>query len=305
MDYYSKSTLTGQTMTEAFVETETHRTKCKWVARALQDFGKPRTTIRALFYHALRRRESDYPICGGFVGEIRVTRPYHENDGERLPKWANKAKELGYVPKDAFLEEVPGEHAFLPDAASQTRPYQIELWLNRSAFNPLLLPICAKQGAVLVSISGRPLAGPVEALLRRSQGSTTIILCLSDLSIHGFTFCRDLAQAAATGNVQDERDIRLKRIALTPGQVLEQKIPMVPGEKGTKKHHDLNKRYLRPYGLDPRRMAELDALEAYYPRGIAGFVEHALSRYSTDLDLDKEEWLLDLRNGILPGEEKY
>ncbi len=292
-------------MTEAFVETETHRTKCKWVARALQDFGKPRTTIRALFYHALRRKESDYPICGGFVGEIRVTRPYHESDGERLPKWANKARELGYVPKDAFLEEVPGEYVFLPDFASQTRPYRIELWLNRSAFNPLLMPICAKHNTALVSISGCPLDGAVEAFLRRSQGITTIILCLSDLSIRGFTFCRDLAQAVARGNNQNKRDIRLRHIALTPGQVLEQKIPMVPGEMGTKKYHGLYKEYLRSFGLDPRRMAELDALEAYYPRGIAGFVEDALSRYTQDLDLDKKEWLLDLRNGVLPGKEKY
>jgi hypothetical protein len=156
----------------------------------------------------------------------------------------------------------------------------------------------------LVSISGCPLTGAVKGLLRRTQGVTTIVLCLSDLSIHGFSFCRDLAQALDIGNVYDKKDIRLKRIALTPDQVLEQKIPMVPGEMGTKKYHELYKRYLKPYGLDPRRMAELDALEAYYPKGIAGFVEHALSRYTTDLDPDKEEWLLDLRNGVLSG-EKY
>lgn len=290
-------------MTEAFVETETHRTKCKWVAKALQDFGKPRTTIRALFYYALGRKESDYPICGGFVGEIRVTRPYHESDGEKLPKWANKARELGYIPKSAFLEEVPGEHIFLPDAPSEIRPYRIELWLNRSAFDPLLLPICTKQGAALVSISSRPLAGAVEALLHRSQRNTTIILCLSDLSIHGFTFCRDLAQAVARENHQEERDIRLKHVALIPDQVLERKIPMVPGEKGPRKHHNLYKGYLRSCGLDPRRMAELDALEAYYPRGIAGFVEDTLSRYTPDLDLDQEEWRLDLERGRLPGED--
>ncbi len=292
-------------MTEAFVETETHRTKSKWVAKALQDFGRSKTTIRALFYHALRRKEADYPICGGFVGEIRVTRPYHESDGEKLPKWANKARELGYVPRDAFLEEVPGECVFLPDFSPQVGPYRTELWLNRSAFNPLLMPICAKHGAALVSISGCPLDGAVKAFLRRSQDVNTIILCLSDLSIRSFTFCKDLAQAVAIGNVQDGRDIRLKHIALTPEQVLEQRIPMVPGEKGTKKRDDLFKRYLRPYRLDSSRMAELDALEAYYPKGIAGFVEDVLSRYTPDLDLDEEDWLLDLKNGILPGDEKY
>jgi len=180
------------------------------------------------------------------------------------------------------------------------RPYRIELWLNRSAFNPLLLPVCNKQGAVLVSISGHPLAEAVKALHHRARRTATIILCRSDLSLHGFTFCRDLGLAVAGGYRQDEEDIRIKHVALTPDQVLEQKIPTVPGEKGQKIQHDLYQRYLRPYGLDSRRMAELDALEAYYPRGIAGFVEDVLSRYTPDLDLDQEEWLLDLKRGILP-----
>jgi len=55
------------------------------VAKAYRDFGRPKTTIRALFYLALARKESDYPICGGFVGEIRATRPYHESDGNNDP----------------------------------------------------------------------------------------------------------------------------------------------------------------------------------------------------------------------------
>ncbi|VVB69039.1 Uncharacterised protein [uncultured archaeon] len=62
---------------------------------------------------------------------------------------------------------------------------------------------------------------------------------------------------------------------------------MVPGEKGQRKQHALYKSYLEPYGLEARRMAELDALEAYYPRGIDGFVEDMLSRYTSNIDLDQ------------------
>src|SRR5512136_375706 len=96
-------------MADPFVETETDRTKSKWLAKVYHDFmkefGRPRTTLRALFYYALKRNDSDYPICGGFVGEIRITRPYHESDGQKLPKWMSKARSLGFIPADAILEE--------------------------------------------------------------------------------------------------------------------------------------------------------------------------------------------------------
>ena len=81
-------------MAEPFAYTETDRTKSKWLANVYQDFvkniGRSKTTLRALFYYALQRNVSDYPICGYFVGEIRVTRPYHEMDCEKLPKWMKK-----------------------------------------------------------------------------------------------------------------------------------------------------------------------------------------------------------------------
>jgi len=73
-------------MTEPFVDSEVDRTKSRWVAKAYREFGRSRTTLRSLFYFALQRKEPDYPICGGFVGEIRCTRPYHESDGDKLAK---------------------------------------------------------------------------------------------------------------------------------------------------------------------------------------------------------------------------
>lgn len=106
-------------MTEVFVFTETDRTKSRWVAKAYHDFiketGRSRTTLRGLFYYALQRKASDYPLCGGFVGEIRITRAYHENDGEKLSKWMKKARALRFIPADAILDEIPGENVFLPD----------------------------------------------------------------------------------------------------------------------------------------------------------------------------------------------
>ena len=64
-----------------------------------------------------------------------------------------------------------------------------------------------------------------------------------------------------------------------PEQVGELKIPLVRGDRGQKEEEDRYGRYLKKCILDPRKMAELDALEVYYPGGIAAFLNDALSRY--------------------------
>jgi hypothetical protein len=266
-------------MTEPFVDSEVDKTKSRWVAKACREFGRPKTTLRALFYYALSRKEADYPICGGFVGEIRCTRPYHECDGEKLQKWAGKATRLGFIPADALLEEIPGEHLFLPavQPVAEGAAVNIEVWLNRSAFNALLQPICEKHGAVLVSVSGQPSRDALDGLFARSRDRTTIIHCLSDLSIDGFTFCEDLRRIIDGAKGQLRGDIRVEHMGITPEEVLELKIPMVPGRKNTAENLKNYKRYLMPYSLSEKRMAELDALEVYYPGGIAGFVNKILS----------------------------
>jgi hypothetical protein len=265
-------------MTEPFVDAEVDRTKSRWVAKAYYEFGRSKTTLRALFYYALSRKEPDYPICGGFVGEIRCTRHYHECDGEKLPKWASKAKRLGFVPIDALLEETPGEHIFLPATQPESSgAVHIEVWLNRSAFNALLQPVCEKHGAILVSVSGQPSSDVVEGLFNRSRDRTTIILCLSDLSADSFSFCEDLSRTIDRAKGQSEWSIRVKHAGITPEKVLELKIPMVPGRKSTKENWKEYRNFLAPYGLSDKRMAELDALEVYYPGGIAEFVDKILS----------------------------
>ena len=290
-------------MTEPFVDTETDRTKSRWVAKALKDFGRPRTTVRALFYFAMHRGVSDYPICGKLVGEIRICRPYTEGDGERLPKWVSRARNLGFIPEDAILDDIPGEQVFLPKTSSndKTKP-RIEVWVNKSALNQLILPACTKHGATLVSVSGKPSRIAVENLCQRSD-RPTIILCLSDLSVESFSFCRDLARTIAEANYMEGKDIRVKRIGLTPKQVFDLEIPLVQGEHGAREERKMYETYIKPYDFSRKRMAELDALEAYCQGGLTKFVEEALSRYEDNSKLDEETWLLNLKKGVLPTEK--
>ncbi|HWQ20567.1 MAG TPA: hypothetical protein VN455_12365 [Methanotrichaceae archaeon] len=310
------------TMTEKFVDTETDRTKSKWVAKVFRAFCRPRTTIRALYYYAMTREDTDYPICGGFVGEIRIVRRYHESDGEKLPKWAGRARQLGFIPEDAIIDELPGEHIFPPSQSQGAigthsgsrldRPNNVELWLNKSALVPLMLPACRKHGVTLVSIEDHPSKDALEKLFARARTSPhpTLLLCLSDLSMNGINFCRDLARKIADFGssmpaTAEKPDIRLRRMGLTPGQVADLKISMAPGQKAEKHEKEAfarYKSYLKPYGQNPKLQAELDALEVYYPGGIAKFIDDRLSEYDGGSG-QEGQWLLDLKAGMVPGEK--
>jgi hypothetical protein len=49
----------------------------------------------------------------------------------------------------------------------------------------------------------------------------------------------------------------------------------------------------KPQGLDPERIAELDALEAYHPGGIARFVDGVLAKLADEgFDPEGEDRLL-------------
>jgi hypothetical protein len=185
---------------------------------------------------------------------------------------------LGFIPADAILDEIPGEHVFLSES-SPRRSNSIEVWLNKSALNPLLGPVCEKYGVTLVSVNGRASEDAIKALYQRCDSSTTI-LCLADLSSGSAFFCQDLATKIAKLKPQGSNaEIGVKCIALKPDQVMELNIPLVQGSIDSKENQERFKRYLKPYSLDPKKMAELDALEVYYPGGIAGFLEKSLSEY--------------------------
>jgi hypothetical protein len=299
-----KEDLRDKNMTEPYMETETDRTKSQWVARAYNEFvketGRSKTTQRGLFYYALQRKASDYPICGGFVGEIRIMRPYHEKDGEKLPKWMNKARMLGYIPTDAIVDEIPGEHVIYPSSPRRLS-YSIEIWLNKSGFNPLLSPVCEKYGVTLVSVHSRASNDALDALYARCTGPT-IIICLCDLSPNSAFFAEDLAAEIAGAKPSgNNNDIKLKCFGLLPEQILAMKTPMVQTGANSKKDQERFKLYLKSQTLDPKKMVELDALEVYYPGGIAGFLDECLTQYVRDSNLDKESWLLARKASVFPS----
>jgi len=303
------------------IEAAVDRTKTGWVAGVYREFGRHQTTVAALYYFALGREAADYPICGGFVGEIRAVRRYHETDCPKLEKWVDRAKLFGRLPEDAILEPLVGE--FVPPeaeeaeegevgvkeagAAGSERP-RIELWMAGPGLARLVLPVCMKMDAALISVDGRPTPEAAERLIDRARGARsrgrrpTVVFCLSDLSPSGVVFCRDLAslikyQISSGG---DGPDLRMGRVGLSPRQVLDLGIPTIPGRAGSKEEKKFYSRRVKPHGLDPERIAELDAIEARHPGGITGFVEEVLARLGGEgFDFEGKDQLVEISRGCL------
>lgn len=302
-------------MIEPFVDTETDRTKSGWISRVYMEFGRMTTTVMALHYYALSRNESDYPICGGFVGEIRVHRRYSESDRSRISKWVLRAKQLGFIPWDGVLSEEaetvidpagPAEYPInlISDLAAtksaKQRSRRLEIWCSRPVLIPILAPVARKCGAALVAFPGLPSWSVVWHLSRRAADATDI-LCLSDLDKESFQIARDLAvKIINLGSSFRGLDIRIRRIGLTPSQVLDLDLPVTVAKKGEKDSSELYKIYTRGHGLDPKKGAELDALEVYHAGGVAGFLEEAIRFYDS---APEQKWLINTIEGTQPGDK--
>jgi len=82
--------------------------------------------------------------------------------------------------------------------------------------------------------------------------------------------------------------IEVKSIGLVPDQIGMLKIPLVHGNRGQREEEERYERYLKKCSLDPRMVAELDALEVYYPGGIATFLDKVLSGFAHNHNQDIE-----------------
>mgnify|MGYP000871784867 FL=1 len=298
------------------------RLKAEWAAKVFQESGRSRTTARGLHYFALGR--TDFPVFSR--SGLKKTRAYRDKDANNLTEWIALAKRLGLIPWDAVPDQSVGEYGELeyvpsredfsysyslgrPDLrefveylqrstpvveyspVERPQPFHLELWVEKSTMNGMLQPVCERYNAVLVTFRGHASWGAAWKLCKRvdADGRPAIVLYLSDMDASGFLMCHELCDKVAEINsnfFNGRLDIRIKRTGLTPQQVVEYQIPLVPRNDGEKANADLYRQYVESCGLDPTMKAELDALERYYSGGIEAFVSKWLDKYY-DSGLDR------------------
>jgi hypothetical protein len=295
--------------------TKVDHLKAEWATKIYRESGLKGSTARAVHYFALGR--TDYPVFN--KKGLNKFRDYHDEDDANITEWIALAKRQALIDWDDLPDESVGEYGemtFIPsdqdfsysytlyrpdlvelseylkretvvceyEPVKRSQTYHIELWVEKSTMNGILQPVCDKYHAVLVTFRGHCSWGAVRKLCKRvaADGRPALVFYLSDMDASGFRMAAELCDKAIelNSNFYDGRlNIRVKRIGLTPAQVVEHHIPMVNRKPGEKAHAGLYRKYAESYGLDPTKKAELDALERYCPGGVSAFVDNFLRKF--------------------------
>ena len=172
------------------------------------------------------------------------------------------------------------------DYESSDQPVHVEVWIEKSTMNSILIPLCEELGTNLVTSEGFQTLTAAAALCERARvaaaaGKPTRIFYISDFDPAG-----DAMPTALSRQVEywqqyscPDADIRVDPICLTREQVVSFDLPPVPFKDSDKRVKAFTGRYAIQYAV------ELDALESLYPGTLDRLVRNAIAPYR-DHELD-------------------
>jgi hypothetical protein len=194
---------------------------------------------------------------------------------EDRPQWT-----LPTIPTDLAADldlDFPEPQLTGYDYSVATQGYHLEIWVEKSTMNDVLLPLVRRYGAVLVtSVGFQSVTSAVQLITKRMQrsGKPTRLFYISDFDPAG-----DRMPVALSRQIEywldiyaPGADIKLTPLALTREQVQAYHLPRVPIKDSD----------LRKAAFEERHgegAVELDALEALYPGTLATIVRAALEPY--------------------------
>jgi hypothetical protein len=184
-----------------------------------------------------------------------------------------EAPDLDYVPATYDFPGLPGVIFSAPKLAE---PYAIEIWVEKSTVNDILLPLARAHGVTLVTGVGELSITACLALARRvrEHRRPTRILYLSDFDPAGQGMPTSVARKVQffLDRDGDDLDIRLHPILLTAEQVAEFDLPRVPIKETDRRRGAFEDRH-------GEGAVELDALVALRPGEIERIVRRAIDWY--------------------------
>jgi hypothetical protein len=180
------------------------------------------------------------------------------------------------------LPDLPQELPPLPDFCvgryqGIEQSYLIEVWVEKTSMNDVLIPLCRRYRANLVTSAGELSITAVMDFLKRVRNAhrPARIFYISDFDPAGLGMPISVARKiefAQRDRSDGDFDIRLQPIALTAQQVKKHRLPRVPvKDTDRRKSH-----FEAAYG---EGAVELDALEALHPGRLARIVEEAILKY--------------------------
>lgn len=161
---------------------------------------------------------------------------------------------------------------------SNAQPYHLEIWCEKSTMNDVLLPLCERFGANLVTFEGEvSITSVCVDFMRRvsEAGNKPVrVFYISDFDPAGNSMPVAMSRKIEfmTRGAACEYDIKVKPIALTPDQITAYKLPRMPIKETEKRAASFES----AFGAGA---TELDALEALYPGVFGQIVTRAVEPY--------------------------
>ncbi len=241
--------------------------------------------------------------------------------------WA-AARWLGYVPFDRFHDARNPDATFEPfywpnplvevaDARATvevlpplvtveefegTQPFQLAVWGEKTSLRDVLAPICAEFEADLFLQFGDPSDTRIFEMAQRAdaQGRPLVAFYFSDCDPSGWNMPIAIArklQAFQTLHFP-ELEFQVRRVALTPDQVLEHDLPSTP----LKETEQRAVRWVEATGVE---QTEIDALAALQPDLLERIAREAIAPfYDSELrqrvERARDEWLEEAQRQLEP-----
>jgi hypothetical protein len=165
------------------------------------------------------------------------------------------------------------------------QPFHLELWIEKSTMNDVLIPVCRSLGMNLVTAVGfQSITGAVRLIERMQQIEEIIgrsqavrIFYISDFDPAG-----NIMPVTVSRHIEfylprylPGADVKLIHLALTKEQVIEYQLPRTPIKEKDRRRAGFEDRY-------GEGAVELDALETLYPGTLARIVREAAEPYRDD-----------------------
>lgn len=161
----------------------------------------------------------------------------------------------------------------------KARRYHVEVWVEKSTMNDVLVPLCREHGVNLITGLGEMSIPAVSDLIRRiaNIGKEARVLYISDFDPGGQSMPRAVARKAEWLIRHEglDLDLLLHRIVLTPEQIAEFDLPRTPIKESERRKAKFEDRH-------GEGACELDALEALHPGALADIVEAEIQQYHDD-----------------------
>jgi len=185
------------------------------------------------------------------------------------------------------------------DYSDSLQPYHLEVWVEKSTMDDVLIPLCRQYGVNLVTGLGFMSITSVIDLLKRvnEANKPCRIFYISDFDPAGDGMPTAVARQIEywLTTYAAEADVKLNHVVLTKEQVEQYRLPRTPVKDSDKRKANFEDRY-------GEGAVELDALEALHPGILASIVEENILRF---WDSELQEKIVEARNEAKEELDKY